>query len=166
VDFAALYSGTGRPSIAPETLLRAMLLQAFYSVRTERQLMERLEYDLLVRWFVGLGVDDPVQHCRLYSTSGLVLAAVDPQRAARGERAQSYEIRLQTCLRPRSEAADFLERRRHILLNETRKAVYTSRESADQHEALGSSRLLIFQPINRMVDGPKGWSLPEGEPLR
>jgi transposase len=59
-DFAALYSGTGRPSIAPEMLLRAMLLQAFYSVRSERQLMERLEFDLLFRWFVGLGVDDPV----------------------------------------------------------------------------------------------------------
>ena len=58
-DFAALYSGMGRPSIAPEMLLRAMLLQAFYSIRSERQLMERLEFDLLFRWFVGLGVDDP-----------------------------------------------------------------------------------------------------------
>ena len=58
-DFAALYSGLGRPSIAPEKLLRAMLLQAFYSIRSERQLMERLEFDLLFRWFVGLGVDDP-----------------------------------------------------------------------------------------------------------
>ena len=59
-DFATLYSGTGRPSIAPEMLLRAMLLQAFYSVRSERQLMERLEFDLLFRWFVGIGVDDAV----------------------------------------------------------------------------------------------------------
>jgi transposase len=59
-DFAALYSGLGRPSIAPEMLLRAMLLQAFYSVRSERQLMERLEFDLLFRWFVGLGIDDVV----------------------------------------------------------------------------------------------------------
>jgi transposase len=58
-DFVELYSATGRPSIAPEMLLRAMLLQAFYSVRSERQLMERLEFDLLFRWFVGLGVDDP-----------------------------------------------------------------------------------------------------------
>jgi len=58
-DFAALYSGTGRPSIPPEKLLRAMLLQAFYSIRSERQLMERLEFDLLFRWFVGLGIDDP-----------------------------------------------------------------------------------------------------------
>lgn len=59
-EFAVLYSGMGRPSIAPEMLLRAMLLQAFYSVRSERQLMERTEYDLLFRWFVGLGVDEPV----------------------------------------------------------------------------------------------------------
>jgi len=59
-DFAVLYSGLGRPSIAPEMLLRAMLLQAFYSIRSERQLMERLEFDMLFRWFVGLGLDDPV----------------------------------------------------------------------------------------------------------
>jgi transposase len=59
-EFAGLYSGMGRPSIAPEMLLRAMLLQAFYSVRSERQMMERLEFDLLFRWFVGLGVDEPV----------------------------------------------------------------------------------------------------------
>src|SRR4051794_6555831 len=59
-DFAALYSGLGRPSIPPEMLLRGMLLQAFYGIRSERQLMERLEFDLLFRWFVGLGVDDPV----------------------------------------------------------------------------------------------------------
>jgi len=57
-DFSSLYSGMGRPSIPPEMLLRAMLLQAFYSIRSERQLMERLEFDLLFRWFVGLGIDD------------------------------------------------------------------------------------------------------------
>ena len=58
-EFAGLYARIGRPSIAPEKLLRAMLLQAFYSIRSERQLMDRLEFDLLFRWFVGLGVDDP-----------------------------------------------------------------------------------------------------------
>jgi len=59
-DFSKLYSARmGRPSIPPEMLLRAMLLQAFYSIRSERQLMERLEFDLLFRWFVGLGVDAP-----------------------------------------------------------------------------------------------------------
>ena len=57
-DFSALYSPMGRPSIPPEKLLRAMLLQTFYSIRSERLLMERLEYDLLFRWFVGIGVDD------------------------------------------------------------------------------------------------------------
>jgi transposase len=57
-EFATLYSPIGRPSIPPEKLLRAMLLQAFYSIRSERLLMERLEYNLLFRWFVGIGVDD------------------------------------------------------------------------------------------------------------
>ena len=57
-EFASLYSPLGRPSIPPEKLLRSMLLQAFYSIRSERLLMERLEYDLLFRWFVGIGVDD------------------------------------------------------------------------------------------------------------
>ena len=66
-DFAALYSGMGGPSIAQEMLLRAMLLQAFYSVRSERQLMERLEFDLLFRWFVGLGVDAPVWNHSVFS---------------------------------------------------------------------------------------------------
>jgi transposase len=59
-DFERLYEGTGRQSIAPERLLRASLLQAFYSVRSERQLVEQIDYNLLFRWFVGLGIDDPV----------------------------------------------------------------------------------------------------------
>jgi transposase len=58
--FARLYAPLGRPSIPPEQLLRALLLQAFYSIRSERQLMERLDFDLLFRWFVGLGIDDTV----------------------------------------------------------------------------------------------------------
>ena len=59
-EFEKLYAAEGRPSIAPERLLRALLLQAFYTIRSERQLMEQLHYNLLYRWFVGLGVDDPV----------------------------------------------------------------------------------------------------------
>lgn len=59
-EFERLYEGTGRSSIAPERLLRASLLQAFYSVRSERQLMEQIDYNLLFRWFVGLGIDDAV----------------------------------------------------------------------------------------------------------
>jgi transposase len=59
-EFAKLYAPIGRPSIPPEKLLRALLLQAFYSVRSERQLIEQLEYNLLFRWFTGLAIDDPV----------------------------------------------------------------------------------------------------------
>jgi transposase len=58
--FSRLYAKTGRPSIAPEKLLRALLLQVLYSVRSERRLMEQLDYSLLFRWFVGLNMDDPI----------------------------------------------------------------------------------------------------------
>lgn len=59
-DFAALYSATGRPSIPPEKLLRALLLQAFFTVRSERQLMQQITYNMLFRWFIGLAMDAPV----------------------------------------------------------------------------------------------------------
>jgi transposase len=68
-EFAALYSHLGRPSIPPERLLRALLLQAFYSVRSERLLMEQLDYNLLFRWFIGLGIDDPVWHPTAFTTN-------------------------------------------------------------------------------------------------
>jgi transposase len=68
-EFAALYSHLGRPSIAPERLLRALLLQAFYSIRSERLLIEQLDYNLLFRWFVGLGIDDPVWHPTAFTTN-------------------------------------------------------------------------------------------------
>src|SRR6201988_1332825 len=59
-EFDALYSDLGRRSIAPEYVLRALLLQVFFSVRSERQLIEQIDYNLLFRWFVGLGMDDAV----------------------------------------------------------------------------------------------------------
>ena len=59
-EFEGLYAKFGRPSIPPERLLRALLLQAFYSVRSEKQLIEQLEYNLLFRWFVGLSLDDEI----------------------------------------------------------------------------------------------------------
>jgi hypothetical protein len=59
-DFAALYAADGRPSIAPERLIRASLVQILFSVRSERQLMEQLQYNLLFRWFVGLSIDEGV----------------------------------------------------------------------------------------------------------
>src|SRR5215475_7949940 len=58
--FSQMYSKIGRPSIPPEKLLRALILQVLYTVRSERLLMEQLEYNLLFRWFVGLNMDEPV----------------------------------------------------------------------------------------------------------
>jgi transposase len=75
--FDALYASVGRPSIPPEMLLRALLLQAFYGVRSERQLMERLDFDLLFRWFVGLGVDDPIWDASTFSKNRDRLLAGD-----------------------------------------------------------------------------------------
>lgn len=65
--FGTLYINFGRPSIAPEKLLRALLLQALYTIRSERQLMEQLDYNLLFRWFVGLGMDDAVWSATTFS---------------------------------------------------------------------------------------------------
>src|SRR5258708_29737618 len=66
-EFEAMYAPIGRPSIPPEKLLRSSLLQAFYTIRSERQLMERLDLDLLFRWFVGLGIDDEVWDHSVFS---------------------------------------------------------------------------------------------------
>ena len=62
-----MYAVVGRPSIAPERLLRALLLQVFYSIRSERLLMEQLNYNLLFRWFVGLEIDDAVWNHAVFS---------------------------------------------------------------------------------------------------
>src|SRR5467141_3657334 len=66
-EFAKLYSDVGRPSIAPERLLRSLLLQIFYSVRSERMLIEQLEYNLLFRWFVGMEMDEAVWNHAVFS---------------------------------------------------------------------------------------------------
>ena len=65
--FEQIYAASGRPSIAPEKLLRALLLQVLYTVRSERLLMEQLEYNLLFRWFVGLNMDEPVWVASVFS---------------------------------------------------------------------------------------------------
>lgn len=93
-EFEGLYSRIGRPSIPPEKLLRALLLQAFYTIRSERQLMEQLDYNLLFRWFVGLSMDAPIWDATVFSKnrdrllSGDVatkfLAAVVAQAKSRG----------------------------------------------------------------------------------
>ena len=66
-EFEGLYAKTGRPSVPPERLLRAVLVQIFYSVRSERMLMEQMNYNLLFRWFVGLEMDEPVWDHAVFS---------------------------------------------------------------------------------------------------
>jgi transposase len=81
-QFATLYSHTGRPSIAPEKLLRALLLQVLYTIRSERLLMEQLDYNLLFRWFVGLNMDDAVWDATVFSKNR--------ERLLAGEVAQAF----------------------------------------------------------------------------
>jgi transposase len=76
-DFQAMYSSEGRPSIPPEKLLRALLLQVLYTIRSERLLMEQLDYNLLFRWFVGLSMDDPVWDHSTFSKNRERLIASD-----------------------------------------------------------------------------------------
>src|SRR5712691_5012125 len=90
--FESLYSRFGRPSIAPEKLLRALLVQVLYTVRSERMLMEQLDYNFLFRWFVGLSIDDPVWDATVFTKNrerllegdvaqGFFTAVVDQARA-------------------------------------------------------------------------------------
>jgi transposase len=92
-EFAKLYADDGRPSIAPERLLRALLLQAFYTIRSERQLMEQLHYNLLYRWFVGLGVDDPVWVPTVFSKNRDRLLKAAVARNFLGELLTHKEVR-------------------------------------------------------------------------
>jgi transposase len=80
--FTSMYAKTGRPSIPPEQLLRGLLLQALYTIRSERQLMEQLEYNLLFRWFVGLEMDDRVWSATVYTKNR--------DRLLRGDVAQAF----------------------------------------------------------------------------
>ena len=80
--FDALYASSGRPSIAPEKLLRALLLQVLYTVRSERLLMEQLDYNFLFRWFVGLSIDDPVWDVTVFTKNR--------ERLLAGEVAQGF----------------------------------------------------------------------------
>ena len=81
-QFDALYASSGRPSIPPEKLLRALLLQVLYTMRSERLLMEQLDYNFLFRWFVGLSLDDPVWDATTFSKNR--------ERLLKGEIAQGF----------------------------------------------------------------------------
>ena len=80
--FNKMYAKRGRPSIAPEKLLRALLLQVLYTIRSERQLMEQLDYNMLYRWFVGLNMDDPIWDVTVFTKNR--------ERLLKGDIAQAF----------------------------------------------------------------------------
>jgi hypothetical protein len=80
--FTKMYAKRGRPSIAPEKLLRALLLQVLYTIRSERQLMEQLDYNMLYRWFVGLNMDDPIWNVTVFTKNR--------ERLLKGDIAQGF----------------------------------------------------------------------------
>ena len=97
-EFATLYSPVGRPSIPPEKLLRALLLQVLYSTRSERLLMEQLDYNLLFRWFVGLNMDDPIWDATVFTKNR--------ERLLAGDIAQAFFARVLTQARQRGFLSD------------------------------------------------------------
>src|SRR6267142_1415540 len=97
-QFDQLYSKVGRPSIAPEHLLRALLLQVLYSVRSVRLLMEQLDYNLLFRWFVGLAMDDPIWDATVFTKNR--------ERLLRGDIARAFFLRARAQARERDVLSD------------------------------------------------------------
>jgi transposase len=94
-QFEAMYARVGRPSIAPEKLLRALLLQVLYTVRSERMLMEQLNYNLLFRWFVGMNIDDAVWDVTVFTKNRERLLAADVAKSLFAEvlaQARSREL--------------------------------------------------------------------------
>ena len=99
-EFEALYTDFGRPSIAPERLIWASLLQILFSIRSERQLMEQIQYNLLFRWFVGLGIDDPVWVPTVFTKNRDRLLTTDMSRKVMAAILAHSETRLPSSMKP------------------------------------------------------------------
>lgn len=158
--FTALYSTTGRPSIPPEQLLRALLIQAFYSVRSERQLMEQLNYNLLFRWFVGLSMDDAVWDPTVFTKNR--------DRLLEGGVAQAFFDAVLTQARNNrllSEEHFSVDRRAgHVLLDEVGLANIVIHEAV--HEMRGAHidkphNLMSTQHTPRQMNNPVQRILPQ-----
>ena len=121
-EFATLYSPVGRPSIPPEKLLRALLLQVLYSTRSERLLMEQLDYNLLFRWFVGLNMDDAVWDATVFTKNR--------ERLLAGDIAQAFFARVLAQARQRSLLSD-----EHFTVDGTLIEAWASLKSFKQKDA-------------------------------
>jgi transposase len=148
--FARLYSDVGRPSIAPERLLRSLLLQIFYSVRSERMLIEQLQYNLLFRWFVGMEMDEAVWNHAVYSKNR--------ERLLKEEIAESFFQRVLERARP------FMSDE-HFTVDGTLIEAWASHKSFRPKDGTGQPPTisLVRQPWwSQWVDATLSWSLLAG----
>ena len=144
-----LYSHTGRPSIAPEMLLRALLLQVLYSIRSERMLMEQLDYNLLFRWFVGLGMDAAVWDATVFTKNR--------ERLMGGEIGQKFFV----AVREQAQRAGLLSDE-HFTVDGTLIEAWASRRSfAEKPQApqrgTGARRRGCSGAVRRPNRGPATW---------
>lgn len=175
-DFDALYAkDMGRPSIPPERLLRALLLQVFYGIRSERQIMERLEFDLLFRWFVGLGVDDPVwdatvfgknrdRHALMENRSALIVDACVTTANGHAERIAALHMIEPRADRPGRislgadkgyDAEDFVNELRSM--NVTPHVAAKAKHSALDGRTTRHATYRLSQIIRKRIEEPFGW---------
>jgi transposase len=136
-QFETMYAKVGRPSIPPEKLLRALLLQVLYTVRSERMLMEQLDYNLLFRWFVGLNVDDPVWDATVFTKNR--------ERLLRAEIAKTFFAELLTQARGRG-----LLSTEHFTVDGTLIEAWASHKSFKRKD--GGGELPPDDPGNPTID--------------
>jgi transposase len=153
-EFDRLYAKVGRPSIPPERLLRGLLLQAFYSIRSERLLMEQLEYNLLFRWFVGLEIDDGVWNHAVFSKNR--------ERLLNQEMAQWFFSRVK-------EQASGLMSDEHFTVDGTLLQAWASQKSFQRKEGdgpAGPSASEDFRGQERKNDTHESKTDPEARSYR
>jgi transposase len=138
-EFQAMYAKVGRPSIPPEKLLRALLLQVLYTVRSERMLMEQLDYNLLFRWFVGLNIDDPVWDATVFTKNR--------KRLLRGDVARGFFAEVLAQARSRG-----LLSTEHFTVDGTLIEAWASHKSFKAKDGGGASEQPPDDPGNPTVD--------------
>ncbi len=151
--FRRLYAKTGRPSIPPERLLRALLLQLLYSIRSERLLMESLDYNLLFRWFVGLSADDPIWDVTVFTKNR--------ERLLRGDVAQAFFAAVLRQARAQGLLSD-----EHFSVDGTLVEAWAGQKSFRPKDEEGSGRGADFHGERRRNDTHESTTDPEARLFR
>jgi transposase len=146
-QFDRLYSATGRPSIAPERLLRALLLQVLYTIRSERLLMEQLNYNLLFRWFVGLNMDDPIWDASTFSKNR--------ERLLAGDVAHAFFDQVLAQARERALLSD-----EHFTVDGTLMEAWAGQKSFKRKDAVPPPRRPMIQGTPASIFGGSGAPTP------